>query len=132
MSVPSRVARPPERPLMIYDGDCDFCTRWIARWRRVTGPRVDYAPSGEVASRFPEIPESSFEEAVQLIETDGRVSAGAEAAARSLACGGGARWPLWVYERVPGAGHLADAAYRWIARRRHCRAAARKTSNIEL
>ena len=47
-----RVARPPERPLAIFDGDCGFCRAWIGRWKAMTGPRVDYAPSQEVGERF--------------------------------------------------------------------------------
>ena len=50
------VAHPPDRPLGIFDGDCGFCRAWIARWRAETGDRVDYAPSQEVAARFPEVP----------------------------------------------------------------------------
>jgi len=45
-----------KRPVMIYDGDCHFCTRWIARWRAITGDRVVYRASQEAAKDFPEIP----------------------------------------------------------------------------
>ncbi len=56
----TRVERPPERPLGVFDGDCGFCRLWIARWKARTGPKVDYAPSQEVAERFPEIPKEQF------------------------------------------------------------------------
>ena len=77
-----RVREAPARPLMIYDGDCGFCREWIARWRRLTGGRVDYATAREAAARFAEIPREEFDRAVQLVEPDGRVSSGAEAAFR--------------------------------------------------
>ena len=32
-----RVATPPPKPLMVYDGDCNFCTLWIRRWQQLTG-----------------------------------------------------------------------------------------------
>ena len=89
-----RVARPPERPLAIFDGDCGFCRLWIARWKLRTGPKVDYAPSQEVAPRFPEISAERFARAFQLVLPDGRVLEGAEAV---LALAG----------RVPGAGTAA-------------------------
>ena len=34
-------APPLARPLMIFDGDCEFCRAWIARWRQYTGTAVD-------------------------------------------------------------------------------------------
>jgi lipase maturation factor 1 len=40
-----RVAVPPARPLLLFDGKCAFCRVWIARWKAMTGDRVDYAPS---------------------------------------------------------------------------------------
>ena len=59
--------------MLVYDGDCAFCRRWIARWRRVTGERVEYGPYQEVAGRFPALPLERLQSAVQLIEPDGRV-----------------------------------------------------------
>jgi predicted DCC family thiol-disulfide oxidoreductase YuxK len=109
------VARPPEKPLLIFDGDCTFCRRWIARWQQTVGDRVDCAPlqSPEVAERFPELPRAQLEEAVHFIQPDGTVYRGAEAAFRSLAPVH--HWPLWVYQSVPGAAAVADAGYRFIA-----------------
>jgi predicted DCC family thiol-disulfide oxidoreductase YuxK len=116
---------------MIYDGACDFCVRWIGRWRRIAGEAIEYLPAREVGDRFPEVPAGQYDEAVHLVEPDGRVSRGAEAAARSLSCGRGLRWPLWIYLRVPGAARITEAVYRFIARRRHCRTNARETSRSE-
>jgi predicted DCC family thiol-disulfide oxidoreductase YuxK len=106
------------RPLLIYDGDCGYCTRWISRWRKWTEGRVIYAPTCEAASAYPRIPAERFKESVVLVEPDGRVSFGAEAVARSLAVRAPGQVLLWIYERVPGAGGLAEAAYRFVARRR--------------
>jgi spermidine synthase len=117
-AVTSCVGAAPGRPLMIYDGDCGFCLRWIERWRRRTGPGVDYEPSQRAAERFPEIPAQDFERSVVLIEPDGRVSRGAEAVTRCLAHAPGWRWPLWIYRRVPGARPLGEACYRFVASHR--------------
>ncbi len=82
----AQVASHPAKPLMIYDGHCNFCKFWIIRWQQATAGRVDYAASQEprVREQFPEIPRERFEESVQFIETDGRVYSGAEAVFRSL------------------------------------------------
>ena len=81
------VASPPAKAVMIYDGDCNFCSLWIHRWQQTTGNDLDYLPFQDpsVAARFPEVPRGQFEAAVQLVETDGRVYGGAEAVFRALA-----------------------------------------------
>ncbi len=112
---PVRVARPPGRPLVVFDGDCGFCRFWVGRWKSISGDRLDYAPYQEVASRFPEIPEDEFRRAVQVIFPGGEVFSGAEAVVRALAEVPGRRYWLWLYHRVPGARAVTDAAYRGIA-----------------
>jgi predicted DCC family thiol-disulfide oxidoreductase YuxK len=110
--------RAPSRPLLVFDGTCGFCRRWIERWRMTTGDRVEAAPYQDVAERFPEIPRERFAAAVHLIEPDGRVTRGAEAVFRSLAAAPGNGVWLALYERVPGWGALSEAAYRVVARHR--------------
>ena len=108
----------PPKPLLIFDGDCHFCRRWIERWRELTAGAVEYAPFQEAAQRFPEIPREAFERAVQFIETDGTVFSGAEAVFRSLGHKRGRKWMTWCYERVPGFAVITEAAYRVVARHR--------------
>ncbi len=105
----------PGKPVLIYDGSCGFCGRWIARWKRVTGDRIDCEPSQAAASRFPDVPESAFAEAVHLIEPDGRRSRGAEAVFRALATVPRRRAWLWAYQRVPGFAALSEWCYRVVA-----------------
>jgi len=107
-----------EKPLLVYDGTCGFCKRWIARWQGDLGDRVDVAPSQEVASRFPEIPPSAFAEAVHLIEPDGTRSRGAEAVFRARAMAPGHGAGLWAYETVPGFRASSEACYRFVASHR--------------
>jgi predicted DCC family thiol-disulfide oxidoreductase YuxK len=111
------VASPPGKPLLIYDGDCGFCRYWIRRWKQMTGEKVDYLPSQDarVPAEFPEIPPEQFELSVQLVDTDGRVSSGAEAALRSLAYGADHRWPLRAYQSVPVFAKCAEWSYRLVA-----------------
>jgi predicted DCC family thiol-disulfide oxidoreductase YuxK len=106
------------KPLLIYDGDCGFCRRWIARWQLLTGDSVEYAPFQEVGGEFPEISKEQFEASVQLIEPSGMVSRGAEAVFRSLAYAPGKRRMLWMYEKIPGVAPLTEWGYRFIARHR--------------
>lgn len=112
------VANPPAKPLVIFDGDCQFCRRWIERWRELTGTGVEYAPFQEAAARFPEIPRENFEQALHFIEPDGKVYRGAEAIFRSLGRARRRRWLVWCYERVPGFATITESAYRVVARNR--------------
>ena len=108
----------PPKPLLIFDGECHFCRRWIERWRNLTAGAVEYAPFQESAERFPEIPREAFESAVQFIETDGTVFSAAEAVFRSLGQKRGRKWMIWCYERVAGLAVITEAAYRLVARHR--------------
>lgn len=105
---------------MVFDGDCNFCRRWIARWQAATGDKVDYLPYQHptIAERFPEIPRQQFEQAVQLIEPSGDVHNAAEAVFRTLACAPRKRWTLWAYENIPGIGTIAECWYRIVATHR--------------
>ena len=115
-----RVATPPPKPLMVFDGDCNFCSHWVRRWRQMTGDTVDYLPAQNhrIAAQFPEIPREQFDTAVQLIETDGVVYSGAEAVFRALAHNPKRRWPLDIYQTSPPFSGSAEWAYCLVAENR--------------
>jgi len=116
-----RITHHPVRPLLIFDGDCGFCRMWIARWRQLTGGKVDYLPSQstEVREAYPEIPVEWYGQSVVLVQPDGTLYRGAEAALRSLA-GVGARYRMLVavYESFPPFRWLAETFYKVVARNR--------------
>lgn len=120
MPGPIQIARPPSRPVLVYDGDCRFCAFWILRWKQLTGPGVEYIQSQDqtVANRFPEIPAAAFDQAVQFIQPNGRVYSAAEAVFRALAINPALAWILWLYQNVPGVGPVTELLYRFVARHR--------------
>ena len=107
-----------DRPLLIFDGDCHFCRKWIARWRQMTGERVEYAPYQEVAPLFPDIPLEWFRRSVQLVEVDGSVHEGAEAVFLSLSRAPGKGWALFAYRRLPLVATISESLYRLVASHR--------------
>src|SRR5256884_1179464 len=113
-----RVSNPPSKSLMIWDGECHFCRRWVERWREITAGEVDYATYQEVADRFPEIPLEEFQRAGSFIEPDGKTFFAAEAVYRSLACRSSRKWMAWSYDQVPGFAAISEIAYGFIARHR--------------
>jgi predicted DCC family thiol-disulfide oxidoreductase YuxK len=115
-----RVAAPPPKPLMVFDGDCNFCTLWIRHWQQMTGESVDYLPAQDprIAAEFPEIPREQFDTAVQLIESDGSVYSGAEAVFRTLAHNPKRQWLRHFYETSVPFADFTEWAYRLVAENR--------------
>jgi predicted DCC family thiol-disulfide oxidoreductase YuxK len=115
-----RVGQPPEKPLLIFDGDCNFCRIWVNRWRHTTADYVDYLPFQDpaIANRFPELPRKGFETAVHLVEPDGSVFNGAEAAFRALDHSPHESILLGWYLRHPWFARTAEALYRFVAAHR--------------
>jgi len=72
---PSKVASAPAKPVMLFDGECGFCRRWIARWKDLTGEAVEYIPYQDksVEQRFPELMPERMAEAVHLVCTSAHV-----------------------------------------------------------
>ncbi len=106
------------KPLLIFDGDCGFCRRWIERWRRITGNQVDYKPYQEVGSRYPEIPKEKFQQSVQLIEDLAgarQITSGAEAVFRALAHHPQRRWLLGLYQKSGLFRNLSEGFYNLVA-----------------
>ena len=115
-----KVACPPNKPLLVFDDDCNFCRLWIRRWQFTTKDLVDYLPfqSPDARTRFPELPISEFEKAVHLIQTDGSVYSGAEAALRALALHPHEHWLLDWYEHSPTFARVSERLYRFTATHR--------------
>lgn len=116
MNVARRIANPPAKPLMLFDGDCRFCRLWIARWKQSTGDVVEYKELQ--AANFAELSRAELEEAVHFISADGAVYRGAEAVFRSLAVNPGGQWPLRIYQGSPRLAAIIEAVYAFIATRR--------------
>jgi predicted DCC family thiol-disulfide oxidoreductase YuxK len=106
---------------LIYDGDCDVCTRTIEQLRRWdVNEVVELLPSQDasVPQRFPQIPRADYDEAMQLVDGRGNVWAGAAAIEQLLTLL--PRTGLFrALFRIPGMRRLADHAYRWVARNRY-------------
>ena len=112
---------PAERPLLIYDGECYFCLRWIRRWQQTIRGQVDVASFQSEGARFVrDIPIECFQSAVRLIEPDGNIYGGAEAVCRMLSyrSGAGSGLALWCYRHLPGYAAIARFGYRVVARHR--------------
>jgi len=111
----------PDRPTLVYDGECGLCRqcvdlvrRWDREHRLATVPFQDQA---RVAGF--EIPLPALAAAMHLVLPDGAVFAGADAAPQILRLLPGKRWLAPVF-RIPGALPVARWLYARIAARRRC------------
>ena len=98
--------------VLLYDSDCGFCTRALARFGRFLRADVERRALQEFRSADARLQADRLREAITLVLSDGRVYTGAEAIARSV---GGAALAYYV----PGIRQLADRVYGAIARNRH-------------
>jgi predicted DCC family thiol-disulfide oxidoreductase YuxK len=121
------------RPLLVFDGDCAFCTSSARLLGRI-GPRAEIvAWQLTDLERLP-ITAEQAREAVQWVTGDGTVRSGHEAIAAALGSAG----PFWSVighlMLLPGVSSLTARTYRLIAANRHrlpggtpaCAAAARR------
>ena len=113
-----RVSNPPPKPLLIWDGDCDFCRLWIERWREMTASKVDYTTYQEAGDHFAEIAPEEFNRSLVLIQPDGTVVFAAAAVYRSMAYRRSREWLAWSYDHVPGFAAVSETGYGLIARHR--------------
>jgi len=110
-----------ERGLLIFDGDCGFCTtsarfatRWVDRKHRYdTEPwqQVDLARFGLTAA--------DCIEAAQFVRRDGSLAAAHLAIAEGLKHGAPAWRPLGHLVALPGVRWVAGRVYTWVADHRY-------------
>jgi len=110
----------PTKPILVYDGDCNFCRYWASRWKQKAGNETECIAlqDGQIASRFPEIPHREWESAVHLIDTTGAVYSGAEAVFRFQSRSPAHRLLLKLYVKSKVFAALCEAVYMLVARNR--------------
>lgn len=108
-----------DKPVLYWDADCDFCRRWVARWRSDSGPAVEYrtlqgSPPAVQAAAGGE----PFQRVV-LARPDGTLATGADAALEAVAAGSWEGRFLHALARsFPPFRAATDLAYRWVATHR--------------
>ncbi|SVD04113.1 uncharacterized protein METZ01_LOCUS356967, partial [marine metagenome] len=109
-----------DKPLLVYDGDCNFCRRSVERLRTSTGEAIDYAPYQKVADKYPSVSLREFKKAVHLfMPKGGGTYRAAEAVYRARALGDQPKLLLLaLYQKPTAFRSLSEAGYRAIARNR--------------
>jgi predicted DCC family thiol-disulfide oxidoreductase YuxK len=123
---PSRAPTPAELaaaaarlPLVLYDGDCAFCTAQARRVRRLAAGRLRVEPLQNALVDVPWVAPTEALRALHLVDRDGRGYAGAAAVVRLLRLTRPLLGLLVLPYHLPGVRWLADRAYAAVAARRY-------------
>ena len=106
-------------PVLLFDGDCGFCTTCVI-WARRHIHRLDATlpyQHADLASLG--ISADECERAVQWVGADGTVLSAHLAIAQTLADAGKGWAVVGRAIRLPGLRQISGVVYRWISRNRH-------------
>lgn len=111
----------PDRPTLVYDADCGFCTRsaqFAKRWvdRR---DRFDVRPWQELDLSAVGLSPEDCDEAAQFVTADGSIRSGHRAIASAATHGAPAWRPVGYLLMAPGVSRVAARAYHWVAEHRY-------------
>lgn len=106
------------KPLLIYDGDCDYCQYSVDYWQRLTHDKVDYQPYQKVGTDYPEITPEQYQKAIQYITPDRQISSGAKAAFLTLSNAVGHQYWLILYKYLPGFALISEFFYSLVSSHR--------------
>jgi predicted DCC family thiol-disulfide oxidoreductase YuxK len=111
----------PGKYVVLYDGHCRFCSsqvqNLVALARSGVLEAVSFQDPG-VLDRFPGLTHEACMQAMHLVEPDGRVYRGFEAAVRAVLTRPILGLFAYLYY-VPGLRQILDGLYRFIAARRY-------------
>ncbi len=107
------------RPVLVYDGFCGFCRRWVDRLERWGLRGVDLVPSQHRQERsdLPVISDDQVDREMVMVLPDGRVLGGGDAMSALWRLVPRLRVVAWLLG-LPGISRLRDLGYRWVAARR--------------
>lgn len=121
-----------DKPIVIYDGHCSFCMKWVERLRRWGGhetmqfmPLQDHA-APNVSGRTAE----QLNHALHFVDVDGTVTVAAEAVRQALLH---TKWafPARVAGVVPGAMWISEKVYAKVASNRYIFGCNSETCSID-
>ncbi|MEN9645757.1 MAG: hypothetical protein RL238_2426 [Actinomycetota bacterium] len=106
-------------PLLVFDGDCAFCSSSVRFGQRWIGRMPQVSPYQFTDLAVLDLTAAQCEAAVQYVARDRHVYSGEDAVSMLLLGAGRGWWLLGAVMRVPGIHWLSGVAYRWVAKNRH-------------
>jgi predicted DCC family thiol-disulfide oxidoreductase YuxK len=109
----------PRRPLLLYDGDCAFCTSCARLIEKRIRPDAAVVPWQFADLAELGVTEAQAKDAVQWVGSDSSVHSGHEAIAAMLSSAGPISRSIGRFLLFPGVSRLAANVYTLIATNRH-------------
>jgi predicted DCC family thiol-disulfide oxidoreductase YuxK len=104
------------RPVLLYDGDCGFCTQLVARASARLDADVDYLAFQTAPLTTYGVSLAEARHSLLWVSVEGRIGHGSEAAARLLVSSGGACALLGRLLLAPPFSFVAAGTYWLVAR----------------
>ena len=111
----------PDRPVLVFDGDCGFCTtsaRFLHRWV-VRDGSTRVTPWQQLDLDELGLTTDQCRAAVQWVGEDGQVASGHTAIAAALREGHPVWRPVGALLVAPGLSWLAARLYQWVSAHRY-------------
>ena len=108
-----------KRPLLIYDGECQFCIKWVNKFKISTADHVTFIPLQNIPLDFSYVTRAACLKSVHFINIDDKTSKGAEAIFQLFYSSNKARIFFILYKWIPPFRFISELIYSWIARNRH-------------
>ena len=107
-----------EVPILIFDGDCAFCTSSVTWGKRLIKrlPKTQPYQFTDLAALGLTAEQCNL--AVQYVDSQRRVQSGEDAVRAVLLASGTGWWLLGAFLGLPGIHWLSGVVYRWVARNR--------------
>ena len=109
----------PSLPLLIYDGDCAFCSSSIRFIQKVLRRPPNMEPFQFIDTKAFGLTKNECSEEIKFVDADGQVYGGEKAYQMLLKRDGGLLAALGSLLRLPGITQVMGVVYRWVAKNRH-------------
>ena len=108
----------PPRPILVWDGECNFCRLCAERFNSHRENKVDLIPYQSLHQQWPQAPAEDYASAVYLFTPAGKSYHAAAAVYRFYAEYPWRGWAYWAYKRFRWFAALSEWGYRFVANNR--------------
>ena len=108
----------PPRPILVWDGECNFCRLCAERFNSHRENKVDLIPYQSLHQQWPQAPAEDYASAVYLFTPAGKSYRAAAAVYRFYAEYPWRGWAYWAYKRFRWFAALSEWGYRFVANNR--------------